>query len=63
MKATGIHSMCKKAYKTTTNSYHSYSIAPNLLQRQFFFEQPNQTWGGNFTYILTAEGWLYLVAA
>ena len=41
MKAAGIHSMRKKAYKATTNSRHSHPIAPNLLKRQFSFEQPN----------------------
>ena len=62
MKAAGIHSMRKKAYKATTNSRHSFPIAPNLLQRQFSFEKPNQAWVGNITYIPTGEGWLYLAA-
>ena len=62
MKAAGIHSMRKKAYETTTNSRHSHSIAPNLLKRQFSFEQPNQAWVGGITYIPTGEGWLYLAA-
>lgn len=62
MKAAGIHSMRKKAYKATTNSRHSHPIAPNLLKRQFSFEQPNQAWVGDITYIPTAEGWLYLAA-
>lgn len=63
MKAAGIHSMRKKAYKTTTNSRHSHPIAPNLLKRQFSFAQPNQAWVGDITYIPTGEGWLYLAAA
>ena len=62
MKAAGIHSMRKKAYKTTTNSRHSHPIAPNLLKRQFSFAQPNQAWVGDITYIPTGEGWLYLAA-
>lgn len=41
MKALNIHSLRRKAYKITTNSNHSYPIAPNLLQRQFSFPQPN----------------------
>ena len=45
---------------TTTNSRHSQPIAPNLLKRQFSFEQPNEAWVGDITYIPTAEGWLYL---
>ena len=62
MKAAGIHSMRKKAYKSTTNFRHSHPIAPNLLKRQFSFTQPNQAWVGDITYIPTGEGWLYLAA-
>lgn len=60
MKAAGIHSQRKKAYKATTNSRHNCPIAPNLLQRQFTFSRPNQAWVGDITYIPTGEGWLYL---
>jgi putative transposase len=35
------------------------SIAPNLLDRQFEATAPNQRWVADFTYIWTAEGWLY----
>jgi len=34
-------------------------IAPNHLQREFEALQPNQKWVADFTYIWTAEGWLY----
>lgn len=36
--------------------------APNLLDRQFVAEQPNQKWIADFTYVWTAEGWLYVAA-
>jgi len=35
-------------------------IAPNLLDRQFQADAPNQKWVADFTYIPTREGWLYL---
>ncbi len=35
-------------------------IAGNLLDRQFTAEAPNQRWIADFTYIWTAEGWLYV---
>jgi putative transposase len=35
------------------------SIAPNLLAREFVATAPNQRWVADFTYIWTAEGWLY----
>lgn len=35
------------------------TIAPNLLDREFVATAPNQRWVADFTYIWTAEGWLY----
>jgi putative transposase len=37
-------------------------IAPNHLQREFDALEPNQKWIADFTYIWTAEGWLYAAA-
>ena len=37
-------------------------IVENVLDRQFSAEAPNQKWVADFTYILTAEGWLYVAA-
>jgi putative transposase len=44
----------------TTNSNHSFPVAPNVLNREFQAEKPNQKWVGDITYIPTDEGWLYL---
>lgn len=38
------------------------AIAPNVLDRQFVASGPNQKWIADFTYIWTAEGWLYVAA-
>ena len=35
-------------------------IAPNVLERDFEADRPNRKWVADFTYIWTAEGWLYL---
>jgi len=40
----------------------TYTVAPNLLKRDFVAEQPNQKWLTDITYIPTLEGWLYLAA-
>ncbi len=37
-------------------------IAPNTLDREFHAERPNQRWIADFTYVWTAEGWLYVAA-
>jgi putative transposase len=44
----------------TTDSNHQFPLAPNLLNRDFNANQPNQKFVGDITYIWTAEGWMYL---
>jgi transposase InsO family protein len=60
MKAHGIRARGKKKFVVTTDSKHNLPIAPNLLDRQFTPEAPNQVWTSDITYIETDEGWLYL---
>jgi putative transposase len=50
----------KKRGPVTTDSRHSYAVAPNVLARQFDVEQPDQVWVGDITYVWTTEGWLYV---
>lgn len=38
------------------------AVAPNVLARQFEADAPNRKWVADFTYIWTAEGWLYVAA-
>jgi putative transposase len=37
-----------------------HSVAPNLLERQFQASGPNKKWAADFTYVWTAEGWLFV---
>lgn len=37
-------------------------IAANVLEREFEADGPNQKWVADFTYVWTAEGWLYVAA-
>jgi len=46
----------------TTDSRHTYPIAPNRLGRNFVARRPGQVWLADLTYIATGEGWLYLAA-
>ena len=41
-------------------SNHAFNIAPNLLNRDFHADRPNQKWAGDISYAWTREGWLYL---
>jgi putative transposase len=38
------------------------AVAPNVLERSFSAPAPNRRWIADFTYIWTAEGWLYVAA-
>jgi len=38
------------------------AVAPNVLDRAFDASAPNRKWIADFTYIWTAEGWLYVAA-
>jgi transposase InsO family protein len=38
------------------------AVAPNVLDRAFEASAPNCKWIADFTYVWTAEGWLYVAA-
>jgi transposase InsO family protein len=46
----------------TTDSRHQLPVAPNLLDRNFSADRPDQVWLADISYIATDEGWLYLAA-
>ena len=60
MRQNGISVVRTRKHKATTDSNHKFNIAPNLLDRNFTADNPNQKWAGDITYIWTREGWLYL---
>lgn len=62
MRENGVRAKQSRRFKATTQSRHSYPVAPNLLNRQFQVDSLNQVWASDITYIWTVEGWLYLAA-
>jgi transposase InsO family protein len=60
MRENGIKVIRTQKYKVTTDSDHTFNIAPNLLDQDFTADGPNQKWAGDISYIWTSEGWLYL---
>ena len=60
MREDGLRAKTKQRFKATTNSKHDLPVAPNLLNRDFSPEEPNQVYAGDITYIWTTEGWIYL---
>jgi len=51
-----------RRFKVTTKRNKAHPVAPNVLQRNFTADQPNQKWLADITYIPTLEGWLYLAS-
>jgi putative transposase len=41
---------------------HVAAVAANVLDRTFVAPAPNRKWIADFTYVWTAEGWLYVAA-
>lgn len=60
MKKANIRSITKKRFVATTDSKHSFPVAPNLLNREFKVDSQGKVWVSDITYIRTLEGWLYL---
>jgi transposase InsO family protein len=60
MKLAGISAKQKRKFKVTTDSKHNLPITPNLLNREFKVEEPDQVYVSDITYIWTGEGWLFL---
>ena len=63
MKAQALRARPKCRAKPTDRGNRSeVTIGGNLLDRQFAADAPNKKWVADFTYIWTAEGWLYVAA-
>ena len=56
----GIQVVRTRKFKATSDSDHTFHIAPNLLQQDFTASGPNQKWAGDITYVWTREGWVCL---
>lgn len=52
----------RKFHVRTTDSNHSYPIAPNVLNQCFTTTAPNKVWVTDITYIPCREGRLYLAS-
>jgi len=60
MREDGICVRTKRRFVKTTDSKHDFPIAPNVLERDFTADAPNEIWVGDITYLDTRQGWLYL---
>lgn len=56
MPESGIKAKPKRRATVTTDSTHNLPIAPNLRERNFTPDAPNQVWTSDLTYLWTDEG-------
>jgi transposase InsO family protein len=50
----------KRKFRITTTSKHTLPIEPNILNRDFYRSNADETYVGDITYIPTKQGWWYL---
>ena len=62
MGLAGLQAKQTRRFRATTKRNKTHRAAPNVLNRDFSTERPNQKWLADITYIPTLEGWLYLAA-
>lgn len=60
MREKKLAARTRRRFRTTTDSRHKFPIAPNLLERDFTAEAPDQSWVTDITFLWTKQGWLYL---
>jgi putative transposase len=63
MRELGIEGVSRRRGRTrTTVQAEAAKAAPDLLERRFCAERPDQVWVPDITYIPTHQGWLFLAA-
>lgn len=61
MAQDGLRARAKRKKHPITTQRNPQAVpAPNVLNQDFSASRPNEKWVGDFTYIETEEGWLYL---
>lgn len=61
MQEEGLHARRRKRFVRTTDSNHRHPVAPNLLNRDFTADGPNQRWVSDTTeFVVDDGGKLYL---
>ena len=62
MRTLGFRGKKRRRFKVTTDSKHSFAIAPNLVNRSFDRGAKNVVWLSDITYLRLKEGFGYLAA-
>jgi transposase InsO family protein len=62
MRGLGLQGRKRRRFRVTTKANPAHPVAPNLLNRDFTADRPNQRWVTDISYVWTDEGWCYLAA-
>jgi transposase InsO family protein len=60
MRSMGLAARMPRRFRVTTAANPSHPVEPNVLDRDFTAERPDERWVTDITYVWTDEGWLYL---
>ena len=61
MRRQGLRPKVRRKFVVTTDTKHDLKACPNLLNRAFDVDRPNEVWVSDITYLSSRSGWLYLV--
>jgi transposase InsO family protein len=62
MRSLGLHARPRRRFRITTAANPTHRVEPNVLEREFVANRPNERWVTDITYVSTDEGWCYLAA-
>ena len=62
MKLRGLQGVHRRKWPVTTKRAERARPAPDLVERQFTADAPDQLWVADITYIPTSAGYLYLLS-
>ncbi|MFT3922246.1 MAG: IS3 family transposase [Myxococcales bacterium] len=60
MRSLGLCARPRRRFRVTTAANPRHPVEPNVLNREFRAERPNQRWVTDISYVWTDEGWCYL---
>ena len=62
MRQQGLKARPRRVAAARCRERQAAAVAANMLDRSFEAPAPNRRWIADFTYVWTAEGWLYVAA-
>ena len=60
MRGMGLVARPGRRFRVTTEANAAHRAEPNVLDRNFTAQQPNQRWAADISYVWTKEGWSYI---